>query len=217
MHVLRDRRRIGVEMADRAAKSRWVGDGSYLMMAHEIVTPCTRASLTIVLCTAMICEHGSLSRSFGSQVLARSIASASRSALRCRRPCSRLVGYAASPEPSASVFHRQSLERRFSGRRQATITTVIYVPVDPPCVLATNRGGCPPSPKCRNIRGARRRTVGKAAQAARHFLCHGPGRCGSGSASCLFLEQVQFSTNRRVVFLISFAAIRVRAPMQHLV
>jgi 3D-(3,5/4)-trihydroxycyclohexane-1,2-dione acylhydrolase (decyclizing) len=115
---------LGVKMA---APSRevfvMVGDGSYLMMAQEIVTSVQEGyKLTIVLCDSQgYASIGGLSKSIGSGGFGTQYPPLP-------------VDLAANAESLGALVHRVSdratLEAALAAARSADRTTVIYVPVD---------------------------------------------------------------------------------------
>ncbi len=128
---------LGVKMADPSREVYvMVGDGSYLMMAQEIVTSVQEGiKLTIVLCDSQgYASIGALSRSVGSGGFGTQY--------RFRDPVSGdltggplPVDLAANAASLGAIVHRAadraSLDAALATARQATRTTVIYVPVDP--------------------------------------------------------------------------------------
>ncbi|MGE5815860.1 MAG: 3D-(3,5/4)-trihydroxycyclohexane-1,2-dione acylhydrolase (decyclizing) [Acidobacteriota bacterium] len=128
---------LGVKMADPGRDVYvMVGDGSYLMMAQEIVTSIQEGfKLTIVLVDSTgFASIGALSRSVGSNGFG--------TRYRFRdRATGRLTGdtlpvdLATNAESLGAIVHRApdalALERALDGARSAKRTTVIYVPVDP--------------------------------------------------------------------------------------
>jgi 3D-(3,5/4)-trihydroxycyclohexane-1,2-dione acylhydrolase (decyclizing) len=128
---------LGVKMADPAREVYvMVGDGSYLMMAQEIVTSVQEGfKLIIVLCDSDgYASIGALSRSigsggFGTQYRFRDPASGALSGAPLP------VDLAANAESLGAVVHRvsdrASLDAALAAARDADRTTVIYVPVDP--------------------------------------------------------------------------------------
>ncbi len=128
---------LGVKMADPSREVYvMVGDGSYLMMAQEIVTSVQEGfKLTIVLCDSQgYASIGALSRSlgsggFGTQYRYRDEASGAMTG----RPLP--VDLAANAAALGAIVHRvsdrASLDAALAAARGADRTTVIYVPVDP--------------------------------------------------------------------------------------
>ena len=128
---------LGVKMADPSREVYvMVGDGSYLMMAQEIVTSVQEGiKLTIVLCDSQgYASIGALSRSVGSHGFGTQY--------RFRDPISGAltggplpVDLAANAASLGAIVHRvsdrPSLEAALAAARGADRTTVIYVPVDP--------------------------------------------------------------------------------------
>ena len=128
---------LGVKMADPSREVYvMVGDGSYLMMAQEIVTAIQEGiKLTIVLCDSEgYASIGALSRSIGSQGFGTQY--------RFRDPISGVlsggslpVDLAANAASLGAVVHRvsdrPSLEAALAAARDADRTTVIYLRVDP--------------------------------------------------------------------------------------
>ncbi len=113
-----------------------VGDGSYLMMAQEIVTSVQEDfKLTIVLCDSQgYASIGALSRSlgsggFGTQYRYRDSATGALTG----PPLP--VDLAANAASLGAIVHRvsdrSSLDQALAAARSADRTTVIYVPVDP--------------------------------------------------------------------------------------
>jgi 3D-(3,5/4)-trihydroxycyclohexane-1,2-dione acylhydrolase (decyclizing) len=116
---------LGVKMADPSREVYvMVGDGSYLMMAQEIVTSVQEGyKLTIVLCdSGGYASIGGLSRSVGSGGFGTSYPELP-------------VDLAASAAALGAIVHkpttRQCLMQVLEEARAAERTTVIYVPVDP--------------------------------------------------------------------------------------
>ena len=101
-----------------------VGDGSYLMMAQEIVTSVQEGyKLTIVLCDSQgYASIGGLSRSVGSGGFGTAYPDLP-------------VDLAASAAAYGAIVHkptdRQCLVKALEQARTADRTTVVYVPVDP--------------------------------------------------------------------------------------
>jgi 3D-(3,5/4)-trihydroxycyclohexane-1,2-dione acylhydrolase (decyclizing) len=128
---------LGVKMADPSREVYvMVGDGSYLMMAQEIVTSVQEGfKLTIVLCDSEgYASIGALSRSvgsagFGTQYRFRDPATGALTGGRLP------VDLAANAESLGAIVHRvsdrASLDAALAAAREAHSTTVIYVPVDP--------------------------------------------------------------------------------------
>ena len=128
---------LGVKMADPSREVYvMVGDGSYLMMAQEIVTSVQEGiKLTIVLCDSQgYASIGALSRSVGSQGFGTQY--------RFRDPISGAltggplpVDLAANAASLGAIVHRvsdrPSLGAALAAARNADRTTVIYVEVDP--------------------------------------------------------------------------------------
>jgi 3D-(3,5/4)-trihydroxycyclohexane-1,2-dione acylhydrolase (decyclizing) len=128
---------LGVKMADPGREVYvMVGDGSYLMMAQEIVTSVQEGiKLTIVLCDSDgYASIGALSRSVGSQGFGTQY--------RFRDPISGAltggplpVDLAANAASLGAIVHRvsdrPSLDAALAAARDADRTTVIYVRVDP--------------------------------------------------------------------------------------
>ena len=116
---------LGVKMADPSREVYvMVGDGSYLMMAQEIVTSVQEGyKLTIVLCdSGGYASIGGLSRSVGSGGFGTAYPELP-------------VDLAASAAALGAIVHkpttRQCLMQVLEEARAAERTTVIYVPVDP--------------------------------------------------------------------------------------
>ena len=117
---------LGVKMADPSREVYvMVGDGSYLMMAQEIVTSVQEGYKLIIL---LLDSHGyasigGLSRSVGSGGFG--------TAFDYKVP----VDLATNAESLGAIVHRPadrgSLEAALNAARAADRTTVIYVPVDP--------------------------------------------------------------------------------------
>jgi 3D-(3,5/4)-trihydroxycyclohexane-1,2-dione acylhydrolase (decyclizing) len=128
---------LGVKMADPSREVYvMVGDGSYLMMAQEIVTSVQEGvKLTIVLLdSGGFASIGGLSRSVGSGGFGTSYEYRnSRTGALDGGPLP--VDLAANAEALGAVVHRAtdraSLERGLEAARAADRTTVVYVPVDP--------------------------------------------------------------------------------------
>jgi 3D-(3,5/4)-trihydroxycyclohexane-1,2-dione acylhydrolase (decyclizing) len=128
---------LGVKMADPDRDVYvMVGDGSYLMMAQEIVTSIQEGyKLTILLLDSEgFASIGGLSRSvgsggFGTEYRYRNARTGSLDGERLP------VDLAANAESLGAIVHRAmdraSLERALEASRGAERTTVIYVPVDP--------------------------------------------------------------------------------------
>ena len=116
---------LGVKMADPAREVFvLVGDGSYLMMAQEIVTSVQEGfRLTIVLLDSQgYASIGGLSRSIGSQGFGTQYPPLP-------------VDLAANAESLGAIVHRatsrEQLQEALTQARGATRTTVIHVPIDP--------------------------------------------------------------------------------------
>jgi 3D-(3,5/4)-trihydroxycyclohexane-1,2-dione acylhydrolase (decyclizing) len=128
---------LGVKMADPARDVYvMVGDGSYLMMAQEIVTSIQEGcKLTILLLDSEgYASIGGLSRSvgsggFGTEYRYRDERTGVLDGGRLP------VDLATNAESLGAIVHRAtdraSLERALDASRSAERTTVIYVPVDP--------------------------------------------------------------------------------------
>ena len=128
---------LGVKMADPARQVFvMVGDGSFLMMAQEIVTSVQEDyKLTIVLLDSQgFASIGALSRSlgsggFGTQYRYRDPESGGLTGLALP------VDLASNAESLGAIVHRptdiQSLRAALATAREASRTTVIYLPVDP--------------------------------------------------------------------------------------
>jgi len=128
---------LGVKMADPSREVYvFVGDGSYLMMAQEIVTSVQEGvKLIIVLCDSQgYASIGGLSRSlgsggFGTQYRYRDHTTDSLTG----QPLP--VDLAANAESLGAIVHRvsdrASLDAGLAAARGGDRTTVIYVPVDP--------------------------------------------------------------------------------------
>ena len=128
---------LGVKMADPSREVYvMVGDGSYLMMAQEIVTSVQEGfKLIVVLCDSEgYASIGALSRSvgsggFGTQYRYRDPTTGNLSG----KPLP--VDLAANAESLGAVVHRvsdrASLDASLAAARSSDRTTVIYVPVDP--------------------------------------------------------------------------------------
>jgi 3D-(3,5/4)-trihydroxycyclohexane-1,2-dione acylhydrolase (decyclizing) len=128
---------LGVKMADPSREVYvLVGDGSYLMMAQEIVTSVQeRVKLTIVLCDSHgYASIGGLSRSLGSDGFGTEY--------RYRDDTTGAltgqvlpVDLAANAASLGAVVHRassrESLDAALVAARASDRTTLIYVPVDP--------------------------------------------------------------------------------------
>ena len=128
---------LGVKMADPSREVYvMVGDGSYLMMAQEIVTAVQEGvKLVIVLLdSGGFASIGGLSRSVGSGGFGTSY--------QYRNPRTGAldggplpVDLAANAASLGAIVHRAadraSLERALDAARRADTTTVVYVPVDP--------------------------------------------------------------------------------------
>jgi 3D-(3,5/4)-trihydroxycyclohexane-1,2-dione acylhydrolase (decyclizing) len=116
---------LGVKMADPAREVFvLVGDGSYLMMAQEIVTSVQESfKLTIVLLDSQgYASIGGLSRSIGSEGFGTQYPPLP-------------VDLAANAESLGAIVHRattrEELQRALSSARGAERTTLIHVPIDP--------------------------------------------------------------------------------------
>jgi 3D-(3,5/4)-trihydroxycyclohexane-1,2-dione acylhydrolase (decyclizing) len=116
---------LGVKMADPARDVYvMVGDGSYLMMAQEIVTSVQEGyKLTIILVdSGGYASIGGLSRAVGSEGFGTQYPPLP-------------VDLAGNAESLGAIVHRPTdragLEHALAAAREATRTTVIYVPVDP--------------------------------------------------------------------------------------
>ncbi len=128
---------LGVKMADPSRDVYvMVGDGSYLMMAQEIVTSVQEGyKLTIVLLDSQgFASIGALSRAVGSGGFGtdyRYRDEVSGALTGAPLP----VDLAANAASLGAIVHRPtdagSLERALTAARDADRTTVIYVPVDP--------------------------------------------------------------------------------------
>ena len=128
---------LGVKMADPSCEVYvMVGDGSYLMMAQEIVTSVQEGfKLIIVLCDSQgYASIGALSRAvgsggFGTQYRYRDLATGGLTG----SPLP--VDLAANAESLGAIVHRVTdragLTAALPAARGADRTTVIYVPVDP--------------------------------------------------------------------------------------
>ena len=128
---------LGVKMADPARQVYvMVGDGSFLMMAQEIVTSVQEDyKLTIVLLDSQgFASIGALSQSlgsggFGTQYRYRDPESGGLTGLALP------VDLASNAESLGAIVHRptdiQSLRAALRTAREASRTTVIYLPVDP--------------------------------------------------------------------------------------
>ena len=128
---------LGVKMADpRREVYVMVGDGSYLMMAQEIVTSVQEGfKLTILLLDSQgFASIGALSRSIGSggfgtdyRYRDRATGGLTGSALP--------VDLASNAESLGAIVERptdvHSLRAALATAREATRTTVVYLPVDP--------------------------------------------------------------------------------------
>ena len=128
---------LGVKMADPTRDVYvMVGDGSYLMMAQEIVTSIQEGyKLTIVLVDSTgFASIGALSRSVGSNGFGTRYRFRDRSTGRLSGD-TLPVDLAANAESLGAIGHRAldapSLARALETARSAERTTVIYVPVDP--------------------------------------------------------------------------------------
>jgi 3D-(3,5/4)-trihydroxycyclohexane-1,2-dione acylhydrolase (decyclizing) len=116
---------LGVKMADPSRDVYvMVGDGSYLMMAQEIVTSVQEGcKLTIVLVdSGGYASIGGLSRSIGSGGFGTQYPPLP-------------VDLAANAESLGAIVHRPAdragIERALAAAAAADRTTVVYVPVDP--------------------------------------------------------------------------------------
>jgi 3D-(3,5/4)-trihydroxycyclohexane-1,2-dione acylhydrolase (decyclizing) len=116
---------LGVKMADPSREVFvMVGDGSYLMMAQEIVTSVQESyKLTIVLLDSQgYASIGALSRSVGSGGFGTQYPPLP-------------VDLAANAASLGAIVHRPAdragIERALAEARAADRTSVIYVPVDP--------------------------------------------------------------------------------------
>jgi 3D-(3,5/4)-trihydroxycyclohexane-1,2-dione acylhydrolase (decyclizing) len=116
---------LGVKMADPSRDVYvMVGDGSYLMMAQEIVTSVQEGyKLTIVLVdSGGYASIGGLSRSIGSRGFGTQYPPLP-------------VDLAANAESLGAIVHRPvdraGIERALAAAAAADRTTVVYVPVDP--------------------------------------------------------------------------------------
>jgi 3D-(3,5/4)-trihydroxycyclohexane-1,2-dione acylhydrolase (decyclizing) len=128
---------LGVKMADPTRDvCVMVGDGSYLMMAQEIVTSIQEGfKLTIVLVDSTgFASIGALSRSVGSNGFGTRYRFRDRATGRLSGE-TLPVDLAANAESLGAVVHRAidapSLERALDTARSAKRTTVVFVPVDP--------------------------------------------------------------------------------------
>jgi 3D-(3,5/4)-trihydroxycyclohexane-1,2-dione acylhydrolase (decyclizing) len=128
---------LGVKMADPGRDVYvMVGDGSYLMMAEEIVTSIQEGfRLTVVLVDSSgFASIGALSRSVGSNGFGTRYRFRDRATGRLSGD-TLPVDLAANAESLGAVVHRApdapSLERALEAARSTERTTVIYVPVDP--------------------------------------------------------------------------------------
>ncbi|SRR6266540_1766818 len=128
---------LGVKMADPAREVYvMVGDGSYLMMAQEIVTSIQEGfKITIVLCDSRgFASIGGLSRSIGSQGFGTDYRYRDRQSGGLSGEYLP-VDLAANAESLGALVHRAadraSLERGLEAARAADRTMIIYVPVDP--------------------------------------------------------------------------------------
>jgi 3D-(3,5/4)-trihydroxycyclohexane-1,2-dione acylhydrolase (decyclizing) len=128
---------LGVKMADPAHEVYvMVGDGSYLMMAQEIVTAVQEGyKLIVVLLDSQgYASIGGLSRSvgsggFGTQYRYRNVESGALDGAPLP------VDLAANAESLGAIVHRvtdrASLDAALAAARAADRTTVVYVPIDP--------------------------------------------------------------------------------------
>jgi 3D-(3,5/4)-trihydroxycyclohexane-1,2-dione acylhydrolase (decyclizing) len=128
---------LGIKMAapEREVYSL-VGDGSYLMMAQEIVTSVQEGyKLIIVLVdSGGFASIGALSRSLGSGGFGTSYRYRDQSTRRLDGPLLPVDLAANADSLGARVFRasdRPSLERALDQARSADRTAVVYVPVDP--------------------------------------------------------------------------------------
>ena len=128
---------LGVKMADPGRDVYvMVGDGSYLMMAEEIVTSIQEGfRLTVVLVDSTgFASIGALSRSVGSNGFGTRYRFRDRATGRLSGD-TLPVDLAANAESLGAVVHRApdapSLQRALEEARSTERTTVIYVPVDP--------------------------------------------------------------------------------------
>jgi 3D-(3,5/4)-trihydroxycyclohexane-1,2-dione acylhydrolase (decyclizing) len=128
---------LGAKMADPGRDVYvMVGDGSYLMMAQEIVTSIQEGiKLTIVLVDSTgFASIGALSHSVGSNGFGTRYRFRDRATGRLSGD-TLPVDLAANAESLGAAVHRAldqpSLERALNAARSAERTTVIYVPVDP--------------------------------------------------------------------------------------
>jgi len=128
---------LGVKMADPSREVYvMVGDGSYLMMAQEIVTSVQEGfKLIIVLCDSEgYASIGALSRSVGSDGFGTQYRYRDQTTGRLTgKPLP--VDLAANAESLGAIVHRvrdrESLDASLDSARRSDRTTVIYVPVDP--------------------------------------------------------------------------------------
>ncbi|MCA1586161.1 MAG: 3D-(3,5/4)-trihydroxycyclohexane-1,2-dione acylhydrolase (decyclizing) [Acidobacteria bacterium] len=128
---------LGVKLADPSREVYvMVGDGSYLMMAQEIVTAIQEGvKLIVVLCDSQgFASIGALSRSLGSQGFGTEYRY--RDTERGTLMGGALpVDLAANAASLGAVVHRVTDRSSFEGAlataRAADRTTVVYVPVDP--------------------------------------------------------------------------------------
>ena len=128
---------LGVKMADPSREVYvMVGDGSYLMMAQEIVTSVQEGvKLIIVLCDSEgYASIGALSRSVGSGGFGTQYRYRDQTTGRLTgRPLP--VDLAANAASLGAIVHRvsnrASLDASLAAARASDRTTVIYVPVDP--------------------------------------------------------------------------------------
>ncbi len=128
---------LGVKMADPAHEVYvMVGDGSYLMMAQEIVTAVQEGFklIVILLDSQGYASIGGLSRSvgsggFGTQYRYRNAESGALDGAPLP------VDLAANAESLGAIVHRvtdrASLDAALAAARAADRTTVVYVPIDP--------------------------------------------------------------------------------------
>jgi 3D-(3,5/4)-trihydroxycyclohexane-1,2-dione acylhydrolase (decyclizing) len=128
---------LGVKMADPSRGVYvMVGDGSYLMMAQEIVTSIQEGyNLTILLLDSEgFASIGGLSRSIGSGGFGTQYRYRNASTGALDGP-SLPVDLASNAESLGAIVHRatdrDALNRALVASRDADRTTVIYVPVDP--------------------------------------------------------------------------------------
>jgi 3D-(3,5/4)-trihydroxycyclohexane-1,2-dione acylhydrolase (decyclizing) len=128
---------LGVKMADPSREVFvMVGDGSYLMMAQEIITSIQEGYrlIVVLLDSQGFASIGGLSRAVGSAGFGTNY--------RYRNPATGgldgpplPVDLAANAESLGAVVHRAmdrtSLESALAAARSADRTTVIHVPIDP--------------------------------------------------------------------------------------